>query len=274
MIDRGANVRIGTQGWNYPAWVGPFYPPGTRRTGMLELYARAFDTVEVDATFYGIPPEKVVDGWRERVPEGFLFSLKVPQEITHARRLTDVAEPLARFLERVDRLGDRLGALLVQLSPDFAPTAVNREALAGFLGALPERYRWAIEFRDPHWLDGATLERLRARAVALAVADGRWIRRDVVLDLLLAPTAGFSYVRWMGPDRTITDYSTVQVEREEELEEWADALERLAGRVRTVFGYVNNHWQGHSPASARALQRRLGRDPVDPAALREQVELF
>lgn len=267
-------LRIGTQGWNYPAWVGPFYPSGTRRGDMLELYARAFDTVEVDATFYGTPPEKVVDGWRERVPDGFLFSLKVPQEITHARRLMDVAEPLHHFLGRIERLGDRLGALLVQLSPDFGPTAVHRDALAGFLALLPERFRWSVEFRDPRWLDAATLGRIGEHGVGLTLADGRWIRRDLVLDLVRSPTADFSYVRWMGPDRAITDYSRVQVERDGELARWAEALDGLAGRVRTVFGYFNNHWQGHSPASARALQRRMGQRPVEPEALRRQVELF
>ena len=268
-----ADILIGTQGWNYPAWVGPFYPVGTRREDMLACYARAFPTVEVDSTFYAIPPEPVVAAWRERVDHGFVFSLKVPQEITHERRLRDAGDTLTRFLERVRLLDDRLGVLLIQLSPDFGPTAANREALAVFLATLPEE-RWAVEFRDPGWIRPAILDRLREHNVALAVADGRWIRRDVVLDALREPTADVAYVRWMGPDRRITDYDRIQVNRDDEMASWAAALAGLRNRVRTVFGYFNNHWQGHSPRSSRDFQRMCGQTPVEPEALREQVELF
>ena len=110
---------LGTQGWNHPAWVGPFYPPSTRARHMLRMYARAFGTVEVDSTFYAIPAEVIVHSWLESVPEGFLFSLKVPQEITHERRLVAVEALLHRFCARASVLGAALGPLLVQLSPAF-----------------------------------------------------------------------------------------------------------------------------------------------------------
>src|SRR5688500_7978769 len=96
-----SNVRIGTQGWNYDAWVGPFYPEGSRAGDFLALYARAFNTVEVDSTFYAIPSEKVVHGWVERTPDDFVFALKLPQEITHERRLRDSKDLLAQFVERM-----------------------------------------------------------------------------------------------------------------------------------------------------------------------------
>ena len=269
-----AELLIGTQGWHYPEWVGPFYPAGTAPQHMLELYARAFRSVEVDATFYAVPADKTVDGWRERVSSAFRFAAKVPQQITHELRLVDVQDPLELFVDRMRRLGDRLGACLVQLSPDFAPTPLNRQALAVFLDLLPGDARWAVEFRDARWFEPTVLGTLRARNVALALAEGRWVGRDVLLDLAREPTADFAYVRWMGPDRRITDFSRVRVDRDEDLGVWADALEGLALRVRTVFGYFNNHWQGHSPASARGLQRLLGQEPVDPAALRTQREFF
>ena len=89
-------LRLGTQGWNYPAWVGPFYPDGTRTTEFLRTYARAFGAVEVDSTFYAIPPASTVRGWAARTPDAFTFALKLPQEITHERRFVDAASPDGR----------------------------------------------------------------------------------------------------------------------------------------------------------------------------------
>ncbi|HET7039090.1 MAG TPA: DUF72 domain-containing protein [Gemmatimonadales bacterium] len=269
-----ADVLIGTQGWNYDAWIGPFYPPGSRSADLLGIYARAFPTVEVDSTFYGPPPDAVVTGWRDRAPDAFRFALKVPQEITHEHRLREADEALARFLARASLLGGRLAVLLLQMPPDWGPTPATRDDLDRFLASLPADRRWAIEFRDPRWLEPSVLDRLRARHVALACADGRWIRRERVLEALAEPTAPFAYVRWMGTDRHLTEFSRVQLDREEELETWAAALRRLLPRVDTVYGYVNNHFQGHGPASARAIQRLLGAARVEPAELRTQGELF
>ena len=119
-------VRIGTQGWNYDAWVGPFYPSGTRVGDFLSMYARAFRTVEVDSTFYAIPPAKTVRGWAERTPADFQFALKLPQEITHERRLRGAADLVATFYDRARELEGRLGPILVQLGPDFGPSSRAR----------------------------------------------------------------------------------------------------------------------------------------------------
>lgn len=269
-----AGFLFGTQGWCYDSWVGPFYPPGTRGADMLTQYGRAFSTVEVDSTFYAIPATPVVEGWRARVPDGFKFALKVPQQVTHEKRLVEVSEVLGRFLARVSLLEDRLGPLLVQLSPAFKPTADSHHVLKEFVNALPDEYRWVVEFRDQRWIVPETLELLGLKGVALALVDGRWIRRRTTLELCLRPTAHFAYLRWMGPGRRYTDYSRVQDPARRELAMWTDALLALADRVDTVYGYVNNHFQGHAPHSARELQRIVGQEPVEPASLREQVELF
>jgi uncharacterized protein YecE (DUF72 family) len=269
-----ATIRLGTQGWNYPAWVGPFYPSGTRPSDMLPVYARAFGTVEIDSTFYAPPVEPIVRGWKARVPDGFVFALKVPQEITHERRLVDAEGSLALFLERARLLGDRLGPLLLQMPPDWAPTKDARAALSAFLLTLPGDLRWAIEFRDARWLDDATLSLLAVHEVALTLVEGRWVKQERVLSLAERPTAPFAYVRWMGPDRRLVDYSHVQVSREEELGVWSYALQELRGRVREIFGYFNNHFQGHAPESVRRMQQRLGQSVVEPAALRVQGDLF
>ena len=267
-----ARIRIGTQGWNYDAWVGPFYPSGTRPSEFLTIYSRAFETVEIDSTFYAIPPSKTVRQWAARVPDRFTFALKLPQEITHERRLRDVADPLALFVERARELEHKLGPILVQLGPDFGPAELP--ALAHFLPLLPPDLRFAVEFRQRGWIHDGVLALLAEHGVALALSDGRWIPRKQMQQLATRPTGRFVYVRWMGPDRSIVDYSRIQVDRAHELESWAGVLWSLAERDIDVFGYVNNHFAGHSPQSARDLQRLLRQTPVEPEQLGEQMSLF
>jgi len=267
-----ARIRVGTQGWNYDAWVGPFYPVGTRPVDFLAIYSRAFDTVEVDSTFYAVPPAKTLRSWADRTPPGFVFALKMPQEITHERRLRDVGDAASLFFDRARELEDKLGPILIQLGPDFTPTELP--ALARFLPTLPRDMRFAIEFRQRGWIHDGVLALLAEHGVALALTDARWIPRKQMMQLAAQPTADFVYVRWMGPDRAIIDYSRIQVDRGHELELWSGVLWPLAVEGRSVFGYVNNHFAGHSPESARQLQLLLRQTPVDPARLGEQLTLF
>lgn len=266
------SLRLGTQGWNYPAWVGPFYPIGTRPADFLRTFARAFNTVEVDSTFYAIPPVSTVRGWASRTPPDFRFTLKLPQEITHERRFRDATDVLFAFVDRARELGERLGPILIQCGPDFSPA--EKEALVEFLPALPTDVRFAIEFRQRGWIVPETLELLREHRVALALSDGRWIPRGWLLRLCERPTTDFAYLRWMGPDRSITDYSHLQVDRSAELDAWAAMIPLLLSQVREVYGLINNHFAGHSPASVRMLQERLGQATVDPASIGDQPTLF
>jgi uncharacterized protein YecE (DUF72 family) len=265
------HIRIGCQGWNYDAWVGPFYPEATRPADFLRVYARAFDTVEVDSTFYAVPAAATLRDWAGRVADGFQFALKLPQEITHENRLRNVAPALDLFCERARELGAKLGPVLVQLGPDFGPAELP--ALATFLPSLPRDLRVAVEFRQRGWIHDGVLALLAEHNVALALTDARWIPRKTMLALAERPTADFAYIRWMGPDRQIVDYSRVQVDRTREIEAWARILPAIASRI-AVYGYFNNHFAGHSPASARGLQERLGMPAVDPAQLGEQLSLF
>ena len=269
------SIRIGTQGWNYAAWVGPLYPPGTRASEFLPTYARAFRAVEVDSTFYAVPDAKVVRAWAERTPAEFTFALKMPKEITHELRLRNADDLVHDFLDRAQELGQKLGPILLQMGPDFGPDELP--ALEQFLPRLPHDLRFALELRQSRWMGEDLLphllELLAHHGIALALSDGRWIPRERVLELTERPTAGFLYVRWMGPDREITDYSRLQFDRSEEIRAWAEALRRAA-HTRDVYGFFNNHFAGHSPANARELQRLLGQQPVDPETLRVQRSLF
>jgi uncharacterized protein YecE (DUF72 family) len=265
-------IRIGTQGWNYDAWVGPFYPAGTRADDYLRLYARAFGTVEVDSTFYAVPSAKTVRSWAARVPEGFTFALKLPREISHENRLRDDAGLAPLFFDRARELGAKLGPILIQLGPDFMPA--ERPALAGFLSLLPRDLRVAVEFRQRGWIEPDVLALLADHNVALALTDARWIPRRTMLALAEQPTADFAYVRWMGPNRDIVDYSRIQFDRTRELEAWSHALQTLALRVKDVWGFANNHFAGHSPSTARDLQKLAGQKPLMPEELGEQRSLF
>jgi uncharacterized protein YecE (DUF72 family) len=265
-------IRIGTQGWSYPAWLGPFYPPDTRSSDFLNIYARAFDTVEVDATLYAAPSVSTFRGWANQVPEGFAFALKMPQEVTHDLRLRDADAAAGEFFERIRALGSQLGPVLMQFAPDFGPSELP--ALAAFLPTIPKDVRVAVEFRHKGWVHDGVLALLAEHNVAFVQTDARFIPRRVSLSLADRPTADFAYLRWVGPDRDLVDHSRLQVDRSREIELWAEAIERLTSRVGTVFGYVSNYFAGHAPASARMMQQRLGITPIPPERLGDQLLLF
>lgn len=263
-------IRIGTQGWNYTAWTGPLYPEGTRPTDFLSVYSRAFDTVEVDSTFYATPAATTIRGWHDRTPANFIFALKLPQEITHVQRLRDATGATEEFFERARELGPKLGPILVQTGPDFEPAELP--SLVDFLGRAPSDIKVAIEFRHRGWITDGVLALLRERNVALALVDGRWIPRKTMIALAKRPTADFAYIRWMGPNRDIVDYSRVQVDRTRELEQWVAAMDEMRRNgVAEIFAYVANHFSGHSPATARDVQSMVGQSPVSPDTLGDQL---
>ena len=220
-----------------------------------------------------MPAEHVVTSWAEKVPAGFRFALKLPQELTpDATAPPPDARALEAFATRARLLGEKLGAVLVQCGPSFAPT--GWDAIARFLGALPAGLRWAIEFRHGGWVGPKLLALLQQYGVALALVEGPGPRREQMIDLAIHPTADFAYVRWIGRGAKIEDVSRVQVNRDRELSVWSVALAALAARVTAVYGYFANQFQGHAPASAREMQRLIGLRPVAPERLGSQTSLF
>ena len=268
-------IHIGTQGWNYEDWVGGFYPRGTRAADFLDLYVKVFDTVEIDASFYAIPSEAAIQSWYKRAPQNFTYSLKLPQEITHHNRLQDSEDLLLRFCERVRDLQEKLALILIQLPPDFSPRSLP--ALEKFLPLLPTDVRFAIEFRDRHWvledIGELVLELLRENRVALALADSKWLPRETMIQLAAQPTADFAYVRWLGPAE-LTNYSRIQINRDVEFALWQEVFGKLQQNVSEVYGYFNNHYQGHSPGSANHFKQLLGQPVVAPSVLEDQPSLF
>lgn len=250
-------IYLGTQGWSYKDWIGSFYPPGTKDQDFLSTYATVFDAVELDTTFYGTPTPNRVQKWDAATPAGFQFTAKLPRTITHDRHLVDAGEELEEFLGAMAPLGGKLGAILIQLPPDF--TADERPALEKFLKLLPREVRFSAEFRHRSWLNDDTYDLLRSHGVAWTMIDLRY------MPIIREVTADFSYVRWLGNRQDIVRVNATQIDRTERLNTWAETLDSVARSVERVYGFVNNHYSGHSPADVRYLRKSLGLDETIPA---------
>jgi len=260
------HIYLGTQGWSYKDWVGSFYPQGTQPRDYLHYYASVFPAVELDSTFYGTPRPEMVHAWDAATPDTFQFTAKVPRAITHDRRLVGAEDEMREFLATIQRLGSKLGAILIQLPPDF--TADERPALEDFLASLPADYRFAAEFRHRSWLNEESFDLLRRHKVAWTIIDLWYMPRHVEI------TADFTYIRWLGRRRDIERMDAVQIDRRPQLDAWADKLDEIAKRVQRVYGFANNHYSGHSPADVRYLRERLGLPAPLPKSEHEQGTLL
>ena len=261
-------IYIGTQGFSYPDWIGSFYPPGSRQEDYLPFYAQVFDTVELDTTFYHPPRASVVRSWARHTPETFRFAAKVPQRITHDARLSQMGEHLSEFFKALEPLGNRLGPLLVQMPAEFIREPDTVGLLDRFLSVTPSAVKLAVEFRHASWHVAATVELLRRHRAALAWTEWRELPSFTEL------TTDFLYLRWLGDRRELVRYDRVQIDRRDAFDRWQADLNRVMPEVREIYGYFNNHWAGHSPASANEMKRRLGLMTVEPRQEWPQRELF
>jgi uncharacterized protein YecE (DUF72 family) len=256
-------IRLGTSAFTAAGWKGSFYPEGLPAGDQLSYYAQHFDTVEVDSTFYRTPALSTVKGWYQKTPKGFIFAAKVPQTITHEKVLVDCDEEQSQFLKVMDALGEKLGPLLFQF-PYF-----NKQAFIGvndflarlnpFLKKLPKGYQFVDEIRNRNWLVPQFVEALRSRGVALALIDQGWMPRPGQwFDRFDPITANFTYVRWLGDrkeiERQTKIWDWVIVDRHTELAEWADLLVKVAKRGVLIYGFANNHYAGHAPASVELFR--------------------
>lgn len=247
------SIYLGTQGWSYKSWDGVFYPKDTPSTNFLSEYSRKLHAVEIDSTFYATPRQSTVKQWNEVTPDDFRFTAKFPQKITHEKMLKDVGEDVAYFLDTMSLLGPKLGPLLLQFPYTFKPD--QRSALEEFLGSLPATpsFRYAIEVRQRGWLKDWFFELLERHRVALVLADYAYMPR------LTRPTTDFTYIRWLGNRKDVPDdeYDHVRINREKELDQWADVISDLVDKGVTIWGFANNHYMGHSPATLQQMGARL-----------------
>jgi uncharacterized protein YecE (DUF72 family) len=238
----GGRIRVGTSGWSYPAWRGPFYPPDLRQKDWLAYYAAHFPTAEINATFYRLPSQATVAAWREATPADFVFAWKASRFITQAKKLRDPEEPLARVFAPMSALGPKRGPTLFQLPPSLH---LDLPRLAQFLARLPPG-RHTIEFRHPSWYAEATLALLAEHDIALCISDhadapAPWVK-----------TAGFVYVRGHGPTgRYAGTYPDAT------LEFWAGHISRWAAEGHDIYVYFDNDIGAAAPGDALRLRERL-----------------
>jgi uncharacterized protein YecE (DUF72 family) len=259
-VDKLDNLLLGSCSFTAGGWEKTFYPPGLKKSGYLGFYAGQFGTVEVDATFYGIPSEKTVRGWYEQTPDRFTFACKVPQSITHESGLVDCDDQLMGFLNVMSLLEHKLGPMLLQF-PYFNKKVFPRpqeflERLCAFLPKLPQEFRFAVEIRNKDWVGPELLDLLRKHNVAFTLIDHPWMARPSELlrngDVV---TSNFAYVRLLGDRYAIEEitktWDTTVVDRGPELAEWSGVVDSLLSRDVKVYTYVNNHFAGHSPETMR-----------------------
>ena len=232
------NWWIGTSGYNYPEWKGSFYPEKLPAARMLGYYAERFPTVEINYTFYRIPNEATVAKWAAETPSPYKLTLKAPRRITHDSRLKNCGPLVSSFCQVAGTLGDKLGALLFQLPPFTKKDLATFDA---FLEELPPKVRAAFEFRHPSWFDDEVFERLRARNLALCIADSEKLSTPVHV------TADYAYFRLRDEGYTPADIA-----------QWAATIKREAGTASDVFIYFKHEEQGKGPELARLLMSELG----------------
>ena len=207
------NLNVGTSGFSYKEWKGPFYPENLPAKDMLRFYGEHLPAVEINNTFYRLPKREVIANWAEQVPDTFRFSIKASRRITHFKRLKETDEVLEYMLSAVGVLGDRLGVVLFQLPPNFKK---DMDRLGPFLEMIPEDVRAAFEFRNASWFDDEVHEALRAHGAALVVADTN------EEDAAIVSTAPFGYLR-LRKD-TYTDRNIAAWAKKVTEQEWDNAF--------------------------------------------------
>lgn len=237
-------LHIGTMGWSYDFWKGNFYPGDAKN--LLTEYAKNFDTVEIDNTFYRIPSRDTVMNWKEETPDDFIFSAKFPRKITHIKMLEDCKEELEVFIEHISLLGNKLGPMVIQLPPGFAPEKSG--ILKDFLAALPERCRFGVEVRNKKWLDEKFYGLLRDNKVALVLLDHPWMPPMNTI------TADFTYIRWVGDRKKVKGtLGKVERDRSEDIKDWAVKVKGFLDDSIEVFGYFSKSYSGYPPGDVRML---------------------
>jgi uncharacterized protein YecE (DUF72 family) len=261
-----APILLGTSSFTANGWAGSFYPVGLKSADYLAFYAEQFETVEIDSTFYACPKARTVANWAVRTPPGFVFSLKVPQSITHEKSLVDCDAELEEFTTVVSGLGEKLAVIVLQF-PFFGNWSLKdrhefTDRLIPFLKKLPAGYRFAVEIRNKTWLDAEFADLLRSFKVALVLQD--WSFMPHPAELNFDPiTADFTYIRWLGDRKGIEQltmtWDKIVEDKTSRLVSWVDYCQQIQKRGVKQYVYANNHYEGHGPATIEKF-RILWRD--------------
>ncbi len=251
-----AEIRIGCSGWSYRAWDGPFYPKGMQPGDYLEFYSTVFGTVEIDSTFYSIPPQNSVKKWDKSAQEGFQFSPKLPREITHERRLRNAALVMEQFMMSIAPLRRKAGVVLIQLPPsmNYDESSID---FRNFIEDLPNDWQFAVEFRHNSWFREDVYKIMEDNNVTMAWSEIPMAKNPA------RTTSDRVYLRLVG-DRAIDESSFGSIIRDMNpvMELWAGKVKSLGDDIKKVYVYSNNHFQGFGPGTVNLFRKALGLDPV------------
>lgn len=240
LMSVNSKILIGTSGWHYDHWKGPFYPGDISNEDMLTYYCEHFNTVEINNTFYKLPDKSTLENWKNTVPSDFVFSVKASRYITHMKKLNDPSEPVSRFLEGISVLKEKLGTILFQLPPRWK---VNTDRLHDFLKLLTDEFRYCFEFRDSSWFSGDVYDLLSEFGASFCIYD---------LDGTVSPcevTADLVYVRLHGPDGPYKGkYGKTK------LGDWVEHIKSWTREGNEVFVYFDNDESGYAAMNADQLR--------------------
>ena len=232
-------IYIGTSGWVYKGWAGAFYPEGLRPAEQFSYYANQFSSVEINATFYRLPTENMVENWREKAPDNFIFAVKGSRFITQMKKLNVTKDSISIFFKRIKPLREHLGPILWQLPPTLHRDVPRLER---FLDRVPTNFRHAVEFRHPSWIDDEVFDVLRAHNAAHVSVSSMRMPMDFTV------TTDFIYIRFHGlQGGAAHDYTR------EELDPWAEHCQAALRQNKTVYAYFNNDWNCRAPENAKTL---------------------
>jgi uncharacterized protein YecE (DUF72 family) len=258
------SLLIGTSGWSYKEWVGPFYE---KKTGMFSYYSKFFHTTEINSTFYRYPSEGMIIGLLRYSPPGFVFAAKLPKLITHDKWLNvdeGVENDTHRFLSLIRPLAERLGPILIQLRPKFNFDEHVGD-LENYLDLIPKNFEWAVEFRHNSWLREDTYDILSKNNIAYTIVDEPLLPPD------LHTTADFAYIRWHGHGTQLWyDYEY----SEDQLNQWTPKVKEITSKVRRTYGYFNNHFNANAVKNAVEMLEILGQASPEQKIIHEKITTF
>jgi uncharacterized protein YecE (DUF72 family) len=238
------DIRVGTSGFHYKHWKGPFYPRKMREAAMLDFYTQHFDTVELNNSFYRLPTVDAFKCWPDATPKDFLFAVKASRFITHNKKLKDPENAVDNLLPGAAHLGKKLGPVLFQLPPKWR---VNPERLRNLLQILPRDLRYAFEFRELSWITAEICAILRKFNPAFCIYELAGYQSP------LSITADFTYVRLHGPESSKYQGSY----SEQQLSQWARQIESWAEELKALYFYFDNDHAGYAAANALRLREMI-----------------
>ena len=238
------DLRIGTSGWHYKHWMGRFYPRELKSSELLAHYLRFFDTVEINNSFYRLPPPETFAGWKQSTPSNFRFAVKGSRYLTHMKKLKEPEEAIERLHQSIRELGRKLAVVLFQLPPHWT---LNLERFEYFLDALPRGTRYTFEFREESWMNDKIYDLLRKHNAAFCIYELAGYHSP------LEVTADFAYVRLHGPTRFKYQGSYSDAA----MKSWAKRIESWRN-LKSVYVYFDNDDSAYAVENALTLKRMLG----------------